>query len=41
MKICFGEMKITIGADDLFVFPQAVPAAGADVREDEAYEIFC
>jgi hypothetical protein len=39
MKIGPGKMKITIGADHFFVFPEAVPATGADVGEDEADEI--
>ena len=40
MKIRLGQVKITIRTDDLFVFPQTVPTAGADLRINEAYEIF-
>jgi hypothetical protein len=32
-------MKIAMSADDILVFPQAVPATGADPGEYEAYEI--
>lgn len=34
-----GKAKITRGADDLFMFPKAVPATGAYTRENKANEI--
>jgi hypothetical protein len=39
VKIRPGQMKIAISTDDFLMFPQTVPAASADLRENEAYEI--